>query len=388
MVSRELTNDSSKATGQLKSIRVLPELRAVQVERAAHMTPARTIFLGEKYDLGTTLLPPSMKRLTPIRTAMSLFFARETVLELPEPLWLRFLPKAVFFSLAWRAGGILLNRSRQTVTYAIENNDLDALLFGRRKPQVLVSKILRLALRSFISLSFDRIAFGSAGACESYESLGLSPKVITCRWDELPAANPMPPARPRSSGAIFVGRLEERKGIEHLISAWSEVEKNLPNASLTIVGGGDLESVVDAWSQERPKSRAWAGEIEHRGVSELINKYTVLVAPSIRWGRWREQIGLPIGEGLQNGLTVVTTDETGLANWLKSNGHHVVPVERVSSDLAEVITRAVSLPLSNNAVRDSLPSVPGRIAADRWLHTPLEAVSAPQDTPDSESAGR
>jgi glycosyltransferase involved in cell wall biosynthesis len=362
----------SHQNDQIRSIRILPELRAVQVERAMHMTPARTIFLGEKYDLGGTVLPASMEKLTLRTTIVELFRAKETVLELPEPLWLRFLPKAVVLSLAWRAGGFVSGRHRETVTYAIENNNLESVLFGRRRPLKFLSGMFRIALRIYISLSFDRIAFGSAGARNSYESLGLGTSIATRTWDELPTAAPGSPVTPMSGDAIFVGRLEERKGIRQLISAWTDVEKHLPGARLTIVGGGDLEEVVTTWCEVRPGSRSWAGEVEHAGVADLMAVHDVLVAPSVRWGRWREQIGLPIGEGLQAGLTVVTTDETGLAEWLTEHGHYVIPAELLSGKLAPILVRALRQPIPGEVVKNSLPTVGGRMAADHWLHGPLD----------------
>jgi glycosyltransferase involved in cell wall biosynthesis len=388
MVGFARADEPRQHAAEIRSVRILPELRAVQVERAAHMTPARTIFLGEKYDLGKTPLPSTITRLTLPRTIIELFRARETVLELPEPLWLRFLPKALVLSLAWRAGGILRRGRRQTVTYAIENNDLGAIFFGRRRPQKVIGLVVRMVLRAFVSSSFDRIAFGSAGARHSYESLGIAPRVETRAWDELPAAGPASAAGPLSGRAIFVGRLEERKGIKHLLAAWDEVERVRPDAKLTIIGGGDLEGEIDAWSRTRPESRTWVGEMEHVGIAEAMITHDVLVAPSIRWGRWREQIGLPIGEGLQAGLTIVTTDETGLAPWLKAHEHHVIPAELVSSQLARVLANALARPIPRDVVRNSLPALPGRIAADLWLHNPFDAAPTPQQTISAESTGR
>jgi glycosyltransferase involved in cell wall biosynthesis len=353
-----------------RSVRILPELRAVQVERDSQMFPARTIFLGEKYDLGETIVPQSMSRLSLPKAVIDLFWAKETVLELPEPLWLRFLPRAVVLSLAWRIGGRVRRRRRETVTYAIENNTLDGVLFGKRRPQPLIGWLVKRGLRVFVALSFDRIAFGSAGARNSYNALGTGTSVETKTWEELPTAGTTPRPSGAAGRAIFVGRLEERKGIRQLLAAWAEVEHDLPSAMLSIVGGGELQDVVEAWSRDRPESRTWVGEVEHEVVASLMLAHDVVVAPSIRWGRWREQIGLPIGEGLQAGLTVVTTDETGLADWLGEHGHRVCAVADVSQQLAPALHEALSQPIPADAVRSSLPEVPGRIAADHWLHSP------------------
>jgi glycosyltransferase involved in cell wall biosynthesis len=370
MFDRQFAGESMQNADRPQSLRILPELRAVQVERDSKMTPARTIFLGEKYDLGETIVPQSMTRLSLPMAAVDLFWAQETVLELPEPLWLRFLPRAVILSLAWRIGGRIRRRRRETVTYAIENNTLDGVLFGHRRPQPLISWLVKRALRVFVALSFDRIAFGSAGARNSYDALRTGTKVETRAWNELPEATTALRPNDTAGRAIFVGRLEERKGIRELIAAWAEVEQMLPLAKLSIVGGGELQTVVETWSKERPESRIWVGEVEHEAVSALMLVHDVVVAPSIRWGRWREQIGLPIGEGLQAGLTVVTTDETGLADWLREHGHRVCAAGDVSQHLALNLREALAQPIPAEVVRSSLPEVSGRIAADRWLHSP------------------
>jgi glycosyltransferase involved in cell wall biosynthesis len=361
----------SEGSGRVESIRVLPELRAVQVERDRHMTPSRTLYLGEKYDLGATPLPERMRKSSLAGAAISLYLARESVLELPEPLWLRFLPRQAILVLAWKAGGLIRSRPRETVTYALENNDLNGVLFGNRRPIPAVTALFRIVFRAYVSLTFNRIAFGSAGASETYGALRLASRVKTRQWDELPAAA-APTSTPSriSEGAIFIGRLEERKGLRRLFEAWGHVERRLPNAKLTVVGGGELAAEVHDWCSARPSSREWIGEVEHDEISRLVAENQVLVAPSIRWGRWREQIGLPIGEALQAGLTVVTTDETGLATWLAANGHYVVPAGSAHEQLSQSLTSALSHPNSPDDVKSSLPQFAGRLAADRWLHNP------------------
>ena len=354
----------------IQSIRILPELRAVQVERDLHMTRCRTLFLDEKYDLGETRLPPSMTKVTLRRAVIELFCARERILEVPEPLWLRFLPTELILVLAWKIGGLFQGRARETVTYAIENNDVDDIIFGWRKPRNWLRALARLFLRSFVSVAFDRIAFGSEGARNTYDSLRFSSRVLTRQWDELPATSAALERHSSPGSALFVGRLEARKGLHELIAAWADVEKILPHATLTIVGDGELADQVASWSDAKPTTRKWIGQVEHGEVAGLMELNDVLVAPSIRWGRWREQIGLPISEGLGAGLTIVTTSETGLAGWLKENGHEVIDSNMLHIELVPRLVRALQKPLSVDAVVKSLPPVSGRLAADNWLHSP------------------
>ena len=84
---------------------------------------------------------------------------------------------------------------------------------------------------------------------------------------------------------------------------------------------------------------------------------------------WREQVGLPITEGLAHGCVIVTTNETGIATWLRENGHQVIEEREVGRELASAIVAAAQSELTADDVRRQLPDVDGRVAARRWLYS-------------------
>ena len=96
----------------------------------------------------------------------------------------------------------------------------------------------------------------------------------------------------------------------------------------------------------------------------------MVIAPSVPAGRWREQLGLPIIEGLSVGATVVTTTETGLASWLEQQGHTVIPMPRIAELLARATAHALEHPLSVGDVIGTLPATDTRLEVDRWIHRP------------------
>ena len=96
----------------------------------------------------------------------------------------------------------------------------------------------------------------------------------------------------------------------------------------------------------------------------------VLALPSQPRPRWREQVGLPIVEGLANGCLVVTTTETGLSAWLSAHGHQVVPPDAGAVALASAVLAAIDDLRAPADILATLPAVDGRRAADLWLFEP------------------
>jgi glycosyltransferase involved in cell wall biosynthesis len=360
------------------SIRIRPELRAEHVIAAPRMTPALTLYFDEKYDLGTTPIPRSFRRVSMFRCLYILVRSDAAVLEVPEPLWLRFAAKNLMLLAVWKISGLVRLRRRVSVTYAIENNDLGRLLWPSGKSYPLIEKCARVGAGALIRLTLDRIAFGSAASRDLYLSFTGVHGVPHNLIEELPGRQDAAsfagyPAKSRAR-AIFLGVLDDRKGVLELMKAWPAVERAVPDAVVTVVGNGKHAEAVSSWCSELPGSRIFAGFVQNKDVLPLLAESDVVVAPSRRAGRWREQIGLPIIEGLSVGLTVVTTDETGLADWLRERGHVVIPESSVQCDLAAELISALRSPLHREDVLAALPDLPGRIVADAWLH----AVSVPK----------
>ncbi|RNI17256.1 glycosyltransferase [Flexivirga caeni] len=350
-------------TARTTELRIIPELRAAHVERHAAAPNEVILYRKLSWDLGDRTLPNTCRRASFPRIIRHLASANVDLIELPEPLWVRALPLTLSAGILSR---ILACGRARNVTYAIENNDIRQLmgiggLAGRAYAFIFVwggGFVFRHLL--------DKIAYGSAGAASTYSVMRGMSSVAHCTIPELPKAATKQ-TDPAGARVLFVGRLERRKGMHALLKAWPGVELRHPAATLTIVGDGDLRPDVQQWQSENPEKRHFRGLIDHREMSSLYRTHSVLVAPSQREGRWREQIGLPIKEALSFGMTVVSTAETGLAQWLKNNGHYVIDDPR---DLEDALTRAVSEPLHRDKVLRSLPELDGRSAADRWLRTP------------------
>jgi hypothetical protein len=352
-----------------RDIRVLAELRSDHVRLHPQLTPAECLYFDTNFDLVGIDVPGDFRRVSLLQAMVRIATSRARVLELPEPLWARFLPRAVCLAVVWTLSGLLRGRWRRAHTYAKENNDpLSALLGDRALPRV-VASILRLLVGGSVYSMYERIAFASEGSAAAYLSLPFVGRIERRVALELPARPAHGGDLPGTAGsAVFVGQLEPRKGLRILLPAWELIESVRGGVHLHIVGSGLLEPEIDRWARERPGSRTFHGHRSRQEVLRLLPGFSVLVAPSIRTGRWREQIGLPITESVQCGLTVVTTDETAMAPWLHSHQHHVLEAPPTPDSLAKAVLAALDSPLPRTEVIDSLPRHLPRIESDRWLH--------------------
>ena len=111
---------------------------------------------------------------------------------------------------------------------------------------------------------------------------------------------------------LFLSRLDEKKGLDLLIQAFSIFRTRLPNALLVIAGNGSPEFV------ERLKSQAedlglsedtlvWAGFIAGDEKRAALADADVFVLPS-----YSENFGIAVAEAMAAGLPVVVSDRVGI----------------------------------------------------------------------------
>jgi len=97
-------------------------------------------------------------------------------------------------------------------------------------------------------------------------------------------------------GYIYVGRLEESKGIYILLNVWKQLDENFV---LTIVGSGDIEEKLR--NEYNYKNIIFKGRCNQEKTSQYIAKSKYLIQPSI----WYETFGLTIVEAMGLGIPVI-----------------------------------------------------------------------------------
>ena len=330
----------------MQSLRIVPHLRSSVVEEMP--ASQHLLFTSQLGDSDAALLGPRVRPFTWGALLRAIHDPDLELLEVAEPLWLGEWVRALrYVALLKVLRAADPRRGRVAVaTYAIENLDARERLSHRSLDShpvlgAVASRVRTLAVGTSLLL-LDVVAFGTTGAAENYRRVFgrflrrtrcavLPPRVDACR-----ACGPqVAGALPRESTVLFLGAPSERKGFGVLLTAW-ELAGGHGRGWRLVVADPDGASAPDL-----PAGVSIRRRLPRSTVHELLRSSAVVAMPSVRLRRWREQIGLPLVEGLAHGCRVVTTTETGLAGDL--DGHPLVtfttPGDPVS--LAEGLRRVM-----------------------------------------------
>lgn len=111
---------------------------------------------------------------------------------------------------------------------------------------------------------------------------------------------------------VFLGRVDELKGIKVLLNAW----KNIKNERLLIIGNGPEELYVKEFIKENKIDNIKiVGLIDNKEVKKIISKAKAVIAPSI----WYETFGMVNIEAFSVGTPVIASDIGAFSDVLNDN---------------------------------------------------------------------
>jgi glycosyltransferase involved in cell wall biosynthesis len=354
----------------VQSLRIVPDLRSSVVEEA----PASQVllFTSRRSDADPALLDlPAVRPFTWTTLLEALRDPDLELVEVAEPLWLGEWVRALRAVAVVKLLRVLRPRRRVRIaTYAIENLDVrERLSFpsldGRPVLGAVATRVVTAAVGLSL-LSLDAVVFGTTGASENYRrAFGWSLRrtrhtVLTPRLDACRVCGPgVASGAARDRTVLFLGAPSARKGFGVLTEAWERSGAADRGWRLVVAdpSGGEGRDLPAGVSVTSPSRSA---------VHELLRTAAVVAMPSVRRTRWREQIGLPLVEGLTHGCRVVTTTETGLADDLREHPLVVLTTPGDPRSLADGLCRAMSADGAGAATAGSAGSTK-RDVVDWWL---------------------
>lgn len=137
---------------------------------------------------------------------------------------------------------------------------------------------------------------------------------------------------------LFVGRLEKRKGLEHLLRAWPTVHRAMPRVRLLVVGGGRRLEGYRAWV----RAHGWneVHFIGHVSSEDLVRYYQtsdVFCAPSTG----QESFGIVLLEAMAAGRAIVASRIPGYAEVVEDGAEGLLVEPRSPGALAAALTRVL-----------------------------------------------
>lgn len=361
-------------------VRTYHTVRTAHLERSLELEPADLVYGQRRYDFdeaiaGAVAARARLEQASDLRLAWLLLRRGYIVVEVNEPIALETVRRTALAMAAIGLSDAFRRRRTTVVTYAIGNVPLKDL--PRPGGKARMGRWLDERVAPFVWRRTDRAVFGTRAARSAYQqSFGAAaPRTAIAMIPAISAACTCLTEKRATVGdanfprLLFLGDLSVRKGFDLVVHAWSNIRDLLPDAEFVIVGRGSLTDVATklAAADERVSLII---DPPRRVVHEQLRRASVVVLPSQPNRGWREQVGLPLVEGLAHGCTVVTTKETGIADWLGSHGHQTVPAQDAAAQLPKILTHAIRNPIEPETVLGSLPERDGRLEADAWMFCP------------------
>lgn len=179
----------------------------------------------------------------------------------------------------------------------------------------------------------------------SWDKLKTRSAIIPMGVD-LPATTQVKPISPTERTILFIGRLAEKKGVQYLLPAFSEVSKQASNVRLVIAGDGPMRGELEDQAKELGLTDrvTFPGFVSGDAKWNLLQAADLYVVPSIIT-KSGDAEGLPVSlmEGLAYGKVCIATNESGADDILTDGVDGFLIPQQDSTALANKIIQALNL---------------------------------------------
>jgi phosphatidylinositol alpha-mannosyltransferase len=165
-----------------------------------------------------------------------------------------------------------------------------------------------------------------------------------------------------TTNILFVGRLEDRKGLPHLLKAFRLVRKSGFECRLLVVGSGPQEREARRYVMTRGLQNVeFLGRVSDAEKAQLFKTADVFVSPATG----RESFGIVLLEAMAAGTPIVCSDIHGYKGVVQRGRQAILVPPRDAKALAAGISEL----LANPALRESMGAAGlERAAQFSWEH--------------------
>lgn len=144
----------------------------------------------------------------------------------------------------------------------------------------------------------------------------------------------------RKGCVLYVGRLEDYKGVGILLEAWKNVAKIVSHAHLALIGEGAQRSDYEKFvAREGLRYRVtFKGRVPYERLRAEYDDAEIVVAPHV----WTEPFGRTVVEAMARGKVVIASDVGGPAEIIQNNKTGILFKKGSVEELSHAIQRVLS----------------------------------------------
>ncbi len=157
------------------------------------------------------------------------------------------------------------------------------------------------------------------------------PLVIVPNASQLSLTKPGPHPFHGKRYILYAGTLREVEGLDHLLSAFSEIHKTMPELTLLMIGGGDVEKYKRMTLRLGLNNHViFLGEVDYHTLASYYAHADLFVYPRKDVTYHHDIIGLKVYDALSMELPLVTSDVGETAELLRK--HHLGKLSKPEDD--------------------------------------------------------
>ena len=147
--------------------------------------------------------------------------------------------------------------------------------------------------------------------------------------------------RGNDGAVLYVGRIENYKGVGMLLDAWQKITKDIPQAHLKIIGAGvdkkKYEKIIASTGMNYKVSIE--PSVPWNRLRRIYDEAQIVVAPHI----WYEPFGRTVIEAMSRGKIVVSANAGGPAELIKDNETGILFERKSTDSLVKALTKAMNM---------------------------------------------
>jgi len=210
--------------------------------------------------------------------------------------------------------------SRQILS---RSNTVNVATFHATLPETAVSRTMAKAITPYtkpLLRHIDAFTAVTEGAAEYLLSLADVAVEIIPNGVDVKAYHKAPvgtPAKHPEKTILYVGRLEHRKGVSHLLDAFAQLQRREPKVRLVIAGDGVDRMKLEQQAQELGLHNVeFLGFVEDITKKQLLHSADLFCAPAI----YGESFGIVLVEAMAAGLVTVAGNNSGYTSVMQGLG--------------------------------------------------------------------